>query len=137
MTTTDETDAPLIQLGEGWAIAPSIEALGDGAFRRARQPLGITAFGMNVKVMEPESTSKQHLHTEQQEVIFVHEGQIHVSFGDGTSHEVDAGGIVVIHPNESHVVRATSKTPAVLVLMGGKDGVVEGDARLLDAAHVE
>ncbi len=24
------SDAPLIQLGDGWAIAPSIDALGDG-----------------------------------------------------------------------------------------------------------
>lgn len=125
MSDARDSDAPLIQLGDGWSIAPSIEALGEGKFRRVRQPLGVTAFGMNVKVMDPESSSKNHFHTEQQEVIFVHAGQIHVSFGDGTSHEVDAGGIVVIHPNESHVVRVTSDKPAVLVMMSGKGGVVE------------
>ncbi len=121
-------DVP-IQLGNGWAISPSIDALGDGMFRRVRPQLNVTAFGINVKVMQPESASKAHLHTEQQEVIFVHEGEIHVTFGDGTSHEVGVGGIVVIDAGVTHVVRVTSKEPAVLVMMGGKDGVVEGDAQ--------
>lgn len=130
-TTTDEQ---LVQLGDGWAIAPTLDSLGDGMFRRARQQLGITAFGMNVKVMQPGSSSKNHLHTQQQEVMFVHVGRVEVSFGDGTSHEVGAGGIVVIHPNEAHVVRVVSDEPAVLLMMGGKDGVVEGDAVFPDDA---
>ena len=120
-----EDDAPLIQLGEGWAIAPSVDALGDGMFRNARQPLGITAVGMNVKVMQPDTSSRNHLHTHQQEIVFVHSGQIHVSFGDGTSHEVDAGGIVVIHPNEPYVVRVSSSEPATLLMIGGQGGVVD------------
>jgi uncharacterized cupin superfamily protein len=126
--TDATTNAPPIQLGEGWAISPSIDALGDGMFRRVRPLLNITAFGINVKVMEPGSASRNHLHTEQQEVIFVHEGEIHVTFGDGTTHEVGFGGIVAIDAGVPHIVRVTSKEPAVLVMMGGKDGVVEGDA---------
>ena len=125
MTDLAAEDAPLIQLGDGWAIAPSVDALGDGMFRRARQPLGITAVGMNVKVMQPDTSSRNHLHTQQQEIIFVHAGQIHVSFGDGTSHEVEAGGIVVIHPGHTHVVRVTSEEPATLVMLGGQGGVVD------------
>jgi uncharacterized RmlC-like cupin family protein len=125
---SETAEAPLIQLGEGWAIAPSIDALGDGMFRRVRPQLNVTAFGINVKVMQPEATSKLHLHTEQQEVIFVHEGQIHVSFGADETVEVGAGGFVVIDAGTPHVVRVSSKDPAVLVMMGGKDGVVEGDA---------
>jgi uncharacterized RmlC-like cupin family protein len=123
------TDEALIELGEGWAIAPTLDSLGDGMFRRVRQQLGITAFGMNIKVMEPGASSKNHLHTEQQEVIFVHSGTVKVTFGDATTHEVGAGAVVVINPMEPHVVRVTSDEPAVLVMMGGKDGVVEGDAQ--------
>lgn len=122
------TEEDLIQIGDGWAVAPTIDSLGDGMFRRVRPQLGITAFGMNVKVMQPESSSKNHYHTEQQEVIFVHAGQIHVTFGDATTHEVGAGGIVAIDAGVPHIVRVTSHEPAVLVMMGGKDGVVEGDA---------
>ena len=131
MTTTE--DAPPIQLGDGWAIAPSIDALGDGMFRRVRPQLNITAFGMNVKVMEPESSSRLHLHTQQQEVIFVHQGEIHVSFGSDETFEVGVGGIVAIDAGTAHVVRVTSKEPAVLVMMGGRDGVVEGDSVFPDA----
>jgi uncharacterized cupin superfamily protein len=126
---TDLTqNAPLIQLGDGWAISPNIDALGDGMFRRVRPQLNVTAFGINVKVMEPESASKNHLHREQQEVIFVHAGEIHVSFGDGTTQVVGEGGIVVIDAGTPHVVRVSSDEPAVLLMMGGKDGVVENDA---------
>jgi quercetin dioxygenase-like cupin family protein len=131
--TNSTTEAPLIQLGDGWAIAPTIDALGDGMFRPVRPQLGLTAFGMNVKVMAPDSSSKAHLHTEQQEVIFVHAGQVHVTFDDATTHEVGIGGIVVIDAGVNHVVRVTSSEPAVLVMMGGKDGVVEGDAQFVVA----
>jgi uncharacterized cupin superfamily protein len=131
--TETTTDVPLIQQGDGWAIAPNLDALGDGMFRLVRPQLNLTAFGMNVKVMQPDSSSKNHLHTEQQEVIFVHRGEIHVSFGDGTTHEVGVGGIVAIDAGLAHVVRVTSSEPAVLVMMGGKDGIVEGDAVFPDA----
>lgn len=126
------TQESLVQLGDGWAIAPTLDSLGDGMFRRVRPQLGITAFGMNVKVMEPDASSKNHLHTEQQEVIFVHAGSIKVTFGDATTHEVAAGAIVVIDAGQPHVVRVTSDEPAVLVMLGGKDGVVEGDAQFID-----
>lgn len=128
MTAHAGTDLSLIQLGDGWAIAPTLDSLGDGMFRRVRAQLDITAFGMNVKVMTPGASSKAHLHTEQQEVMFVHAGQVSVTFGDDITHEVGAGAIVVINPNVVHVVRVTGEEPAVLVMMGGKDGVVEGDA---------
>ena len=128
MTDTAAADAPPIQLGDGWAIAPNIDSLGEGMFRRVRPLLGLTAFGMNVKVMDPETSSKLHLHTEQQEVIFVHSGEIHVTFGSDDTHTVGIGGIVLIEPGTPHVVRVSSRQPAVLVMMGGRDGVVEGDA---------
>ena len=126
--TDSATHAPLIQLGDGWAVSPNIDALGDGMFRRVRPQLNVTAFGINVKVMQPESASKNHLHTQQQEVIFVHAGEIHVSFDDGSTQVVGEGGIVVIDAGTPHVVRVSSDEPAVLLMMGGKDGVVENDA---------
>jgi uncharacterized RmlC-like cupin family protein len=128
MTDTELLEAPPIQTGDGWAIAPTLDSLGSGMFRGVRTQLGVTAFGINVKVMEPDSHSKLHMHTEQQEVIFVHEGEIHVTFGNEETHVVGVGGIVVIEPGTTHVVRVSSQYPAVLVMMGGKDGVVEGDA---------
>ena len=62
----------------------------------------------------------------------MHEGEIHVSFSDGSTHTVGAGGLVVVDAGLGHAVRVTSKDPAVLLMMGGKDGVVEGDSQMLD-----
>lgn len=129
-----DTTTPILE-ADGWAIAPDLDSLGDGMFRRVRPQLGLTAFGMNVKVMQPGSSSKAHWHTEQQEVIFVHAGRIEVEFDAGDQHEVGVGGIVAIHPNQVHVVRVVSDEPAVLVMLGGKDGVVEGDAVFPPAAE--
>jgi len=125
MTST----APMIREGDGWAISPGIGALGDGRFRRVRPLLGVTAFGINVKVMQPGSSSREHWHTEQQELIFVHDGEVEVTFGEGVIERIGPGAIVVIHPGQPHAVRVISDEPAVLVMMGGKDGVVEGDAQ--------
>jgi uncharacterized cupin superfamily protein len=102
-------------------------------FRRVRQPLELTAFGMNVKVMEPGSSSKTHWHTEQEEVIFVHAGEISVELGDDTLANLGPGAIVKIGPMQPHQVVVTSDHPAVIVMMGGKDGIVDGDAEFASA----
>jgi len=128
------TNEELIQLGDGWAIAPTIESLGDGMMRRVRPQLGITAFGMNVKVMQPGSSSREHWHREQQEVIFVHAGEVDVVLGEETLVGLGAGAIVMVDPMQPHVVRVTSTEPAVLVMLGGRDGVVEGDAEFAPTA---
>lgn len=119
---------PRIEHGTGWAVARSYDDLGDGMFRRVRQPLGVTAFGINVKVMQPGSSSREHWHTEQQEVIFVHAGEIAVRCGEEVTEGLGAGALVKIDPNAPHQVTVTSSEPAVLLMLGGKDGVVEGDA---------
>jgi uncharacterized cupin superfamily protein len=124
---TDE-NADQIARGPRWAVVPNIDALGDGMFRPVRKTLDLTGFGLNVKVMQPGSSSRNHFHTEQQELIFVHAGSIEVEFGDGTQHQVGETGIVRIDAGEAHVVRVTSQEPAVLVMVGGKDGTVDGDA---------
>lgn len=132
---SDATATSRLISGERWAIAPDVDALGDGMFRRVRQPLGLTAFGMNVKVMQPGTSSRMHWHTEQQEVIFVHEGAVEVRFGDGSTHRVGEGGIIRIDPGEPHEVRVVSPRAAVIVMMGGKDGIVEGDAMFAEQSE--
>ena len=40
--------------GEGYAVAPSLDALGEGyGFRKVRKQLDVTAFGVNVITMPP------------------------------------------------------------------------------------
>lgn len=128
---TSNTDA--VERGERWACARSYDDLGEGMFRRVRQPLGLTAFGMNVKVMQPGTSSREHWHREQQEVIFVHAGEVEVVLGDETLEGLGAGAIVMVDVLQPHVVRVTSQEPAVLVMLGGRGGVVEGDAEFAPA----
>lgn len=117
-----------LQQGERWAVAPSLDAFGDGMFRQIRKNFGVTAFGINGKVMQPGTSSRNHLHTEQQELIFVHSGRISVALGDGSVVEVGEGGLIRIDAGEAHRVDVVGDVPAVLLLMGGKGGIVEGDA---------
>jgi uncharacterized cupin superfamily protein len=51
----------------GYAFG-SIDEMGDGVFRKVRQELGITAFGVNVVVLEPGVVARPHSHEEQDEL---------------------------------------------------------------------
>ena len=48
------SEYPNVTVGEGYAVAADLDALGDGyGFRKLRKGLGVTAFGVNVIVMPP------------------------------------------------------------------------------------
>ena len=79
--------------GDGYAIA-SLDDLGEGyGFRKIRQSLGVTAFGINAIVVPPGFESGRHFHDEQEEVYFVHKGMIEFEFGDGAKHVLGPGGL--------------------------------------------
>src|SRR6266550_2669698 len=53
----------------------TIDELGDGVFRKVRQELGVTAFGVNVLVIPSGVEARPHFHEEQDELYFVHAGR--------------------------------------------------------------
>src|SRR6202008_3766874 len=68
--------------GGGWAVA-NLDDLGDGpGFRKVRHGLGVTAFGVNAIVLPPGIETGFHFHDEQEELYFVHRGEIEIEFGD-------------------------------------------------------
>jgi len=78
--------------GDGYAVA-GIGDLGEGyGFRKVRQGLGVTAFGANAIVLPPSYETGSHLHEEQEELYFVHRGEVEFEFGDGSKHRLEAGG---------------------------------------------
>src|ERR671918_2209674 len=80
--------------GAGYAIAPDLDALGEGyGFRKVRRELGVTAFGVNAIVLPPGYETGRHFHEQQEELYFVHRGRVAVEFGDGTTHELGPGGL--------------------------------------------
>ena len=57
----------------------SVDELGEGpGFRKVREPLGVTAFGVNEMVLPPGFEGFAHYHDEQDELYFVHRGRVSV-----------------------------------------------------------
>ena len=117
--------------GEGYSVAPSLDALGEGyGFRKVRKQLDVTAFGVNVITMPPSYESGAHFHDEQEELYFVHRGRLVMRFGDGSEHELAEGGAARVAASTVRSTRNPSDSEDVVYLVvGGKDGYVGRDGR--------
>jgi quercetin dioxygenase-like cupin family protein len=116
----------------GYAVS-SLGAMGDGpGFRKVRQELGVSAFGVNAIVLPPGYSTGLHFHDEQQEVYFVHHGTVEFRFGDGTTHLLHAGGIVRVDAATHRGMRNAGEDEAIVVVTGGKGGYVGRDGRPAD-----
>jgi mannose-6-phosphate isomerase-like protein (cupin superfamily) len=116
--------------GDGYAVA-NLDDLGEGwGFRKIRTGLGVTAFGVNAIVLPPSYETGRHFHDEQEELYFLHKGRVAIEFGDGTSHELEAGGLARVDASTVRRLRNLSDSEdAVYICIGGKDGYVGRDGR--------
>ena len=114
----------------------SIDELGEGyGFRKVRRALGVTAFGVNAIVYPPGYEGFAHFHERQDELYFVHSGRARVEVGDETR-ELGPGGLLHVESTTPRKVsNASSEEELVLLVVGGKDGYVERDGRLVDPAR--
>jgi len=126
-----ETDQQGAVKGDGYAVA-NLADLGEGyGFRKIRKELGVNAFGVNAIVIPPSYETGRHLHEEQEELYFLHSGQVEIEFGDGSTHELTAGGLAWVDAPTIRKIRNVSDTEdAVYVVVGGKDGYVGRDGKL-------
>ena len=109
----------------------SLDELGGGyGFRKVRQPLGVTAFGVNALVFPPGYEGPNHYHDQQDELYFVHRGTATFSF-DGEEHEVAEGGIVHVESTTHRMISNHTGDDLVLFIVGGKGGYVERDGQLV------
>jgi uncharacterized cupin superfamily protein len=117
--------------GDGYAVA-SLDDLGEGhGFRKIRKALGVNAFGVNAIVLPPAYETGRHYHEEQEELYFLHNGRIAIEFGDGSSHELQSGGLARVDAATVRKIRNLSDSEdAVYVVVGGKDGYVGRDGKL-------
>lgn len=119
---------PDVTTGDGYTVS-SLDRLGEGyGFRKVRQPMGVTAFGVNAIVLPPDYPTRNHFHEVQEELYFVHRGTIEFTFGDGTTHRVEEGGLVWVAPHTVRQLRSVGED-AVYLCVGGKDGYVPRDGR--------
>jgi mannose-6-phosphate isomerase-like protein (cupin superfamily) len=120
-----------VTTGEGYAVA-NLDDLGEGpGFRKVRKALGVTAFGANGIVLPPSYETGRHYHEQQEELYFLHSGRIAIEFGDGSSHELEPGGLAWVDASTVRKVRNLSDSEdAVYLVVGGKDGYVGRDGKL-------
>lgn len=118
--------------GEGYS-AGTLEGLGEGpGFRKVRTALGVTAFGVNAIVLPEGYSSGPHWHDEQEELYFVHAGEIEIGFGDGSAHRLGPGGFARVDAPVHRKVTNVGDGDAVYVIVGAKGGYVGRDGRLPD-----
>jgi quercetin dioxygenase-like cupin family protein len=111
----------------------SLDELGDGpGFRKVRRALGVTAFGVNGIVFAPGFEGFLHYHDTQDELYFVHRGRARIEVG-GEVRELGEGGLFHAEAaTQRRVSNASETEELVLLVVGGKDGYVERDGRLVD-----
>jgi mannose-6-phosphate isomerase-like protein (cupin superfamily) len=110
----------------------SLDELGDGpGFRKIRQSLGITAFGVNALVLPPGHQGFLHYHDTQDELYFVHKGRVKVDV-EGESKELGAGGLFHAEATTPRSISNPFEDEAIVFVVGGKDGYVERDGHLVD-----
>ena len=115
----------------GYAKA-SIDELGEGpGFRKIRQELGVTAFGVNAIVYAPGYEGFMHFHDEQDELYFVHRGRARFEV-DGDEFELGPGGVVHVESTTPRKVTNAGDDELVMFVVGGKDGYVGRDGQLVD-----
>ena len=110
----------------------SIDEMGEGpGFRKVRQELEVTAFGVNAIVYPPGQEGFLHYHDEQDELYFVHRGEAQFEV-DGEQFELGPGGCVHVEAKTPRKVSNLGEDDLVLVVVGGKDGYVGRDGQLVD-----
>jgi mannose-6-phosphate isomerase-like protein (cupin superfamily) len=111
--------------------AGSLDDLGEGVFRKVRQALGVTAFGVNAMVLEPGYEWFEHFHDRQDELYFVHRGRAGFDVG-GEVFELDAGGLCHVESTTPRRVWNAGGDDLVLLVVGGHGGYVGRDGHMVD-----
>lgn len=121
-----------ITTAEGYSVG-SIDDLGEGpGFRKVRKALGVEAFGVNVIVLPEGYSTNYHYHDRQEELYFVHAGEIEFEFGDGTRHRLSPGGLARVAPATHRRLHNVGAGEATYFCVGGDGGYVPRDGNLVE-----
>lgn len=129
-------DSREVVKGEGFAVG-HLDALGDGpGFRKIRRELEVAEMGVNAIVLPAGIETGFHFHDQQEELYFVHRGTIEMEFGDGSKHELSAGGLARVDAATHRKLRNAGDDHAVYLIVGAKGGYVGRDGRLPDGEEI-
>jgi uncharacterized cupin superfamily protein len=81
-------------------------------------------------VLPPGIESGKHYHERQEELYFVHQGELEIVFGDGSSHKLGPGGLARVSPETVRQLRNTGDVDTIYVCVGGADGYVGRDGQV-------
>jgi uncharacterized cupin superfamily protein len=122
-----------IEKGEGWATG-NLDDMGEGpGFRKIRRELDVKEMGVNAIVLPPNIEQGLHWHERQEELYFVHAGELEIEFGDGSVVQLQAGGLARVDAQTKRTLRNRGTENAVYVIVGahggyvGRDGVADPD----------
>jgi mannose-6-phosphate isomerase-like protein (cupin superfamily) len=115
----------------------SLDELGEGpGFRKIRQPLGVTAFGVNALVYPAGHEGFAHYHDTQDELYFIHRGRVRVEV-EGETRDLGEGGLFHVESTTPRKISNPFDEDAIIFAVGGKGGYVERDGHLVDPADAE
>ena len=115
--------------GDGYTVG-HIDAMGEGyGFRKIRRELGVDAFGINALVLPPHYEAPAHFHERQEEIYFVHRGEVEIKFGDDKRHVLGPGAVARVDPSTVRQLTNIGDEAAVLVIVGAEGGYVGRDGR--------
>ena len=118
----------------GYAFG-SIDEMGEGIFRKVRQELGVTAFGVNVLVLAPGLEARPHYHDNQDELYFIHRGRARVAL-PGEVRELRPGELCHVESKTPRQITSVGDEDLVMLVVGAKDGYVGRDGHLTDPARL-
>ena len=115
--------------GNGYAVG-SLDAMGEGyGFRKVRQQLGVTAFGVNAIVMPPGFTAGAHYHDKQEELYICLDGLFSLEFEDGSKHVLEPGGMARVDAATVRRMGNPGEADCTYLCIGGKGGYVGRDGQ--------
>lgn len=109
----------------------SLDALGDGVFRKVRQALDVTAFGVNAVVLPAGAGWFDHYHDRQDELYFVHRGRAGFEI-EGERFELGPGGICHVDSTTPRRFWNAGDEELALLIVGGEGGYVGRDGHLVN-----
>jgi mannose-6-phosphate isomerase-like protein (cupin superfamily) len=113
--------------GEGYAVG-TIDGMGEGpGFRKVRHALGVEEFGVNALVLPAGYAAPPHSHERQEELYFVHRGEMEIEFGDGSSFVLGPGGFARVAAPTLRSVKSVGDDELVYVAVGAQGGYVGRD----------
>ena len=129
-------EAREVREGEGFAVA-NLDGLGEGfGFRKVRRELGSRPSASTASCFPRVMRRVVTTTTSRRSSTSSSEGQVHITLGDDNVHELGPGGLARVDAATVRRIKNVGDGPAVLLVVGGKDGYVGRDGKLAEGRPV-